>query len=210
MSELSVVRTIRVDAEMDERIVALGCRAKRQRLAIHPTDDRRGDRIERAPTATAACFASRRTDWSNRARSATSMDSGRRPCIWLTRRYSLVSAFRGSAAPCSGSGSSSIHRCPGSNCDTRRPTSPTIESSQPSSRDSTGWPIEDEAFNIADRTQRRLAKAGLKGRPVPDLIIAAQAELADLTMLHYDADFDLISSVTGQPTLWITPQGSID
>jgi hypothetical protein len=29
-------------------------------------------------------------------------------------------------------------------------------------------------------------------------------------VLHYDADFDLISSVTGQPTLWITPQGSID
>jgi predicted nucleic acid-binding protein len=70
--------------------------------------------------------------------------------------------------------------------------------------------IEDEAFDIADRTQRRLAKAGLKGRPVPDLIIAAQAELTRLTILHYDADFDLISSVTGQPTLWITPQGSID
>ena len=71
-------------------------------------------------------------------------------------------------------------------------------------------PVDDEAFDIADRTQRRLAKAGLKGRPVPELIIAAQAELADLTMLHYDADFDLISSVTGQPTLWISPQGSID
>jgi predicted nucleic acid-binding protein len=70
--------------------------------------------------------------------------------------------------------------------------------------------IDDEAFHIADRTQRRLAKAGLKGRPVPDLIIAAQAESADLTMLHYDADFDLIASVTGQPTLWIAPQGSID
>ena len=60
------------------------------------------------------------------------------------------------------------------------------------------------------RTQRRLAKAGLKGRRVPDLVIAAQAELARLTMLHYDADFDLISSVTGQPTLWIPAQGSID
>jgi predicted nucleic acid-binding protein len=65
-------------------------------------------------------------------------------------------------------------------------------------------------FDIADRTQRRLAKAGLKGRPVPDLIIAAQAEVAGLIVLHYDADFDLISSVTGQPTLWITPPGSID
>ena len=71
-------------------------------------------------------------------------------------------------------------------------------------------PVDDEAFYIADRTQRRLAKAGLKSRPVPDLIIAAQAELARLTMLHYDAEFDLIALVTAQPALWITPQGSID
>ena len=68
----------------------------------------------------------------------------------------------------------------------------------------------EAAFDIADRTQRLLAKASLKGRPVPDLIIAAQAELAGLTVLHYDADFDLIASVTGQPTLWISPPGSID
>lgn len=68
----------------------------------------------------------------------------------------------------------------------------------------------EAAFDIADRTQRLLAKASLKGRPVPDLIIAAQAELAGLTLLHYDADFDLIASVTGQPTLWISPPGSID
>jgi hypothetical protein len=70
--------------------------------------------------------------------------------------------------------------------------------------------LDDAALDIADRTQRLLAKAGLKGRPIPDLIIAAQAELADLTLLHYDADFDLIASVTGQPTLWISPRGSID
>ena len=68
----------------------------------------------------------------------------------------------------------------------------------------------EAAFDIADRTQRLLAKASLKGRPVPDLIIAAQAELAGLTVLHYDADFDLIASVTRQPTLWISPPGSID
>jgi predicted nucleic acid-binding protein len=68
----------------------------------------------------------------------------------------------------------------------------------------------DAVFDAADRTQRLLAKAGLKGRPIPDLIIAAQAELAGLTVLHYDADFDRIATVTGQPTLWISPPGSID
>jgi predicted nucleic acid-binding protein len=68
----------------------------------------------------------------------------------------------------------------------------------------------EAALDVADRTQRLLAKAGLKGRPIPDLIIAAQAELAGLTVLHYDGDFDLIASVTHQPTLWISPPGSID
>jgi predicted nucleic acid-binding protein len=70
--------------------------------------------------------------------------------------------------------------------------------------------IIDAVFDTADRTQRLLAKAGLKGRPVRDLIIAAQAEVAGLTVLHYDADFDHIATVTGQPTLWISPPGSID
>jgi predicted nucleic acid-binding protein len=70
--------------------------------------------------------------------------------------------------------------------------------------------VSGSVFDTADRTQRLLAKAGLKGRPLQDLIIAAQAEIAAMTVLHYDADFDLISSVTGQPTLWISRPGSID
>ena len=35
---------------------------------------------------------------------------------------------------------------------------------------------------------------------VPDLMVAATAELAGLTVLHLDEDFDLIVDVTGQPT----------
>ena len=30
-------------------------------------------------------------------------------------------------------------------------------------------------------------------------VIAATAELAGLTVLHFDKDFDLIASITGQP-----------
>jgi len=45
---------------------------------------------------------------------------------------------------------------------------------------------------------------------VPDLLIAAAAEAANLTIIHYDADFDLIASVTGQTCQWIVPKGSID
>ncbi len=56
--------------------------------------------------------------------------------------------------------------------------------------------IEDRAVEIlallADRGQHR-------GPSLPDLIIAAAAELAGLTVLHLDKDFDMIATVTGQP-----------
>jgi predicted nucleic acid-binding protein len=45
---------------------------------------------------------------------------------------------------------------------------------------------------------------------VPDLLIAATAEAANLAILHYDAGFDLIASVTSQACQWIAPAGSID
>ena len=35
---------------------------------------------------------------------------------------------------------------------------------------------------------------------MPDLIVAATAELAGLTVLHRDEDFELIADITGQPT----------
>jgi len=34
---------------------------------------------------------------------------------------------------------------------------------------------------------------------IPDLMIAATAELAGYTVLHVDKDFDLIARLTGQP-----------
>ena len=56
--------------------------------------------------------------------------------------------------------------------------------------------IEDRAVEIltllADRGQHRAPS-------IPDLIIAATAELAGLTVLHLDKDFDLIAEITGQP-----------
>ncbi|WP_419916498.1 PIN domain nuclease [Candidatus Poriferisodalis sp.] len=67
-----------------------------------------------------------------------------------------------------------------------------------------------EHMRRARQTQRLLAERGLRGRPIPDLLIAAAAEIEHLTVLHYDADFDLIASVTGQQCEWIVPRGSID
>jgi len=68
----------------------------------------------------------------------------------------------------------------------------------------------DAYVRRARHVQRRLADQGLRGRKVPDLLIAAAAEDRGLTVLHYDADFDVIASVTGQPTEWVVPAGSVD
>lgn len=43
----------------------------------------------------------------------------------------------------------------------------------------------------------------------PDLLIAAAAEAAQLTLLHYDDDYDQIAEITGQPIRWLAPQGSL-
>lgn len=56
--------------------------------------------------------------------------------------------------------------------------------------------IEDRAFQVqmllADRGQHRAPST-------PDLLIAATAEKAALTVLAGDKDFDLIATITGQP-----------
>jgi hypothetical protein len=70
--------------------------------------------------------------------------------------------------------------------------------------------IEPHHFDRARQVQRQLAAAGLKGRKIPDLLIAAVAEATLLTVLHYDADFDHISATTGQAAEWIVERGSID
>ena len=70
--------------------------------------------------------------------------------------------------------------------------------------------VEAHHFDRAGQIQRALAQEGLRGRKVPDLLIAAVAESASLTVLHYDADFDHIAAVTGQPTEWIVERGSVN
>jgi hypothetical protein len=42
-----------------------------------------------------------------------------------------------------------------------------------------------------------------------DLLIAAAAEQANLTLLHYVSGFDLIAKVTGQRCQWVVPAGTI-
>lgn len=71
------------------------------------------------------------------------------------------------------------------------------------------WVATDgAAMKRALDVQRQLAQRGQHRRPLPDLIIAATAELAELTVLHYDHDFDLIGALTRQPMEWIVARGT--
>jgi predicted nucleic acid-binding protein len=69
-------------------------------------------------------------------------------------------------------------------------------------------PIENLTPRIEQRAvevQGILAGLGEHRAPsIPDLLIAATAELAGLTVLHVDKDFDLIARVTNQPTERLT------
>ena len=61
--------------------------------------------------------------------------------------------------------------------------------------------IEDRALEV----QMLLADIGKHRAPsIPDLLVAATAELVGLTVLHIDKDFDVISELTGQPTHRLT------
>ena len=56
--------------------------------------------------------------------------------------------------------------------------------------------IEDRAVEVLTL----LADRGMHRAPsIPDLLIAATAELGGLTVLHCDKDFEPIADITGQP-----------
>ncbi|MGH3066905.1 MAG: PIN domain-containing protein [Gaiellaceae bacterium] len=66
----------------------------------------------------------------------------------------------------------------------------------------------DRAFDVYEMLA---LQGGLHHRRVKhfDLLIAAAAASSELTLLHYDSDFDVIAEITGQPTRWIAPRGSL-
>ena len=55
---------------------------------------------------------------------------------------------------------------------------------------------------MADRGQHRAIS-------LVDALVAAVVEARDLTMLHYDKDFELIAMITQQVTRWAVPAGSV-
>jgi len=71
--------------------------------------------------------------------------------------------------------------------------------------------VDAGATARAEEVQALLASRSQQRGPTPiDLLIAAVAELNDAVLVHYDRHFDAVARVTGQPTEWIAPRGTLD
>jgi predicted nucleic acid-binding protein len=71
-------------------------------------------------------------------------------------------------------------------------------------------PMTQADFDRGLQLMEELTQRGLhRAVGLPDLLIAALALRARLTVLHYDADYDLVAAVTGQATEWVVPRGSV-
>jgi predicted nucleic acid-binding protein len=71
-------------------------------------------------------------------------------------------------------------------------------------------PVTDGVVDRALEVQSLLASQSQhRSVPLPDLLVAACAEAAGLTVLHYDSDYERIAKLTGQPMQWVVPRGSV-
>jgi predicted nucleic acid-binding protein len=69
---------------------------------------------------------------------------------------------------------------------------------------------QDEDWRRALRVQAELWRSRQKRSVgLPDLLVAAVAEREHVTVLHYDADYDLVAQITGQPVRWVVPRGTV-
>jgi predicted nucleic acid-binding protein len=72
-------------------------------------------------------------------------------------------------------------------------------------------PTTDADHRRAIDVQGQLAgRAQHRAISLVDALVAAVAEARELTVLHYDADFELISGVTRQVQQWVVPRGTAD
>lgn len=67
---------------------------------------------------------------------------------------------------------------------------------------------------VADRAREVQAMLSLTAQHrlvgIVDLLTAAVAECNDAVLLHYDAAFEQIGTITGQAHLWVAPRGSLE
>ncbi|MRH86970.1 PIN domain-containing protein [Nocardia sp. SYP-A9097] len=72
-------------------------------------------------------------------------------------------------------------------------------------------PTDDEHWQRAFAIQRELAHtARHRAVGVPDLLTAVLAAEHRLVLIHYDADFETVSSVIDLNHRWVAPRGSLE
>lgn len=78
------------------------------------------------------------------------------------------------------------------------------------------WAFPPVDVTAADHRRSLEVQSALSARgqhralSLVDALVAATAEARGLTVLHYDADFELVAGVTGQPHEWIVAPGTAD
>lgn len=68
--------------------------------------------------------------------------------------------------------------------------------------------LTEAAERQVEESMAALAARGQHRTPIPDLMLAAIAHASAAVVLHYDADYERIAAVTGQPHEWIVPRGA--
>jgi predicted nucleic acid-binding protein len=72
-------------------------------------------------------------------------------------------------------------------------------------------PTTDGDHHRAVQVQQLLAARGQhRALSLVDALVAAVAETRNLTVLHYDADFELVAELTGQRHQWVVERGTAD
>jgi predicted nucleic acid-binding protein len=71
--------------------------------------------------------------------------------------------------------------------------------------------ITERVEERALQAQKQLARVGHHRLPPVDVLIAALADVHELDVLHYDADFDVIATLTDLDfgSVWLAPKGSL-
>ncbi|HEY5854444.1 MAG TPA: PIN domain-containing protein [Aldersonia sp.] len=71
-------------------------------------------------------------------------------------------------------------------------------------------PTDDEHWQAALDAQRRLARTGRhRAVGIADLLVSVLAARHRLTVLHYDADYEVAATVVDFEQRWIAPRGSL-
>ncbi len=72
-------------------------------------------------------------------------------------------------------------------------------------------PLSSSVLRSAEASMRALAhrSAGAHRIPIVDYLVAAAAQEINGTVLHYDADYDLLAAVMDFESAWLAPPGSL-